>query len=237
MNIDKNNYQIPKRDNFFEFIYSKIAKKFTPFFINFTANEITILSGILGIVGSFFLLSDNYFNLFIAAFLIQLFSILDLVDGNIAREKNSQSKFGMWLDIFFDKLVDFLIILLASIGIYLNYNYPEILLWALVLMGSVFLNQIIMILNSSEKYFEFSRLSGSKYVDPKYTKNSKLGFIFVPLYFYRRHLSYQHNTFLFLISFFAIIDQMIFGIFFLTIHSLISLFLSIVINFIRLYKN
>lgn len=235
MNI--NNFEVPKRDNFFESIYSKAANKLTPYFLNFTANEVTIISGIFGIIGSFFLISDNYFHLIIASIFIQLFSILDLVDGNIARRNHTQSKFGMWLDIFFDKLIDFLIIFLSTFGIYKNFNDPNILVWGIIWMGSVLWSQIIMILNTSEKYFEFSRVSGSKFIDPTYTKNSKLGFFLIPLYFYRRHLSYQHNTFLFLISFFAIINQLTIGIYFLTIHAVISLILSNVINFVRIKKN
>ena len=229
-------HRTPQRDNFFEAMYSKIAKLITPFFLNFTPNQVTILSGIFGIIGSFLLISDNYLALFFSAILIQLFSILDLVDGDIARIKNLQSKFGMWLDIFFDKLVDFLIILIAPLGIYLSIGDPNILIWGIILMGSVFFNQIIMIVNTTKNYFELSRDSGSKLIKIKENKNSKLNFFAKFLYFFRKHLTYQHNTFLFLISFFAIIDQILFGIYFLTLHSLISLLLSIMINFFRISK-
>ena len=63
------------------------------------------------------------------------------------------------LDIFFDKLIDFLIIFLSTFGIYKNFNDPNILVWGIIWMGSVLWSQIIMILNTSEKYFEFSRVS------------------------------------------------------------------------------
>ena len=91
-----------------------------------------------------------------------------------------------------------------------------------------------MIVNTTKNYFELSRDSGSKFIKIIENKNSKLNFFFKSLYFFRKHLTYQHNTFLFLISFFAIINQMLFGIYFLTIHSLISLILSIMINFFRI---
>ena len=230
----KEGHRVPQRDNFFEDIYSRMANIITPFFLNFTPNQVTILSGGFGIIGSFLLISDNYLALFSAAILIQLFSILDLVDGNIARIKNLQSKFGMWLDIFFDKLVDFLIMFIATLGVYLSNGDPNILIWGMVLIGSVFFNKIIMILNTTRNYFEFSRDSGSKFIKIIENKNSKLNFFFKSLYFFRKHLTYQHNTFLFLISFFAIINQMLFGIYFLTLHSLISLILSIMINFFRI---
>ena len=222
--------QIPKRDNFFEKQYSKIADLITPFFISYTANQITIVSGIFGVVGSLLLISSSYIALFFSALFIQIFSVLDLVDGNIARIKKIESKFGMWLDIFFDKLVDFIIILTAPLGIYINTGDSNILICGIVLMGSVFLSQLIMILNFSEKFFSLSRSGGSSYLNCQ----KKISFIFKIVFFFRKHLSYQHNTFLFMISFFAIINQIELGIYFLTIHSLFSLLLSITINFLRI---
>lgn len=218
-----------KRVNFFEKQYSKIAVLITPFLMSYTANQITIVSGFFGVVGSLLLISSNYLALFFSALFIQLFSVLDLVDGNLARIKKIQSKFGMWLDIFFDKLVDFMIIITAPLGIYINTGNSNILICGIVLMGSVFVSQIIMILNSSEKYFYLS-MTGSSNLN--YQK--KISFIYKIIYFYRKHLSYQHNTFLFLISFFAIVNLIEFGIYFITIHCLISLFLSIIITFLKL---
>lgn len=224
------NNHIPKRANFFEKQYSKIADVITPFLISYSANQITIVSGICGIVGSLLLISNSYLALLLSALFIQLFSVLDLVDGNIARIKKIESKFGQWLDIFFDKLVDFIIILTSSLGVYINTDNSNMLICGMLLMGSVFLSQLIMVINFSEKFFFTSRKGATSYLN----NQIKISFIFKIIYFYRQHLSYQHNTFLFLISFFAIINQIEFGIYFLTIHTLISLFLSIMINFLRI---
>ena len=226
----------PPRDNFFEAVYSRMASLITPYFMNFTPNQITILSGIFGVIGALFFISDNYLILLIAAILIQLFCVLDLVDGNIARKKNLQSKFGMWLDVFFDKLVDFLIILIAPVGVYIASGNSSILIWGITLMGSVFFNQIIMILNGSDQFLKSSRTLGTNFANLEEFKNLKLTYLVKIIYFFRKHLSYQHNTFLFLISFFAIIDQITIGIYFLTIHSIASLILSISINFIKIKK-
>tara|TARA_B110000037_G_scaffold122654_1_gene140049 strand:+ start:1908 stop:2630 length:723 start_codon:yes stop_codon:yes gene_type:complete len=223
----------PERKNFFESIYSKIASSLTPYFMNFTPNQITFFSGILGIIGSLLLVSSNYLNLLFAAILIQLYSVLDLVDGNIARKKNLQSKFGMWLDIFFDKLIDFLIIVFMSLGIYLKVNDANILIMGILLMGVVFFNQFIMVLNVS--YFALPEYKKPQSIKGKGKKNI-LNFIFIIVKFYRIHLSLQHNTFLFLISFFALFNQLTFGIYFLTIHGIISLVLSIIANFIKINK-
>ena len=149
-------------------------------------------------------------------------------EGNLECQK--------YLDIFFDKLVDFLIILIVPLGIYISIGDPNVLIWGIILMGSVFFNQIIMIVNTTKNYFEFSRESSPQFMKTRANENFKLKFFTNFLHFFRRHLTYQHNTFLFLISFFAIINQMLFGIYFLTLYSLISLLLSIVINFFRIGK-
>lgn len=227
----------PSRDNFFEALYSKLANLITPYLLNFTPNQITIFSGILGVVGALLLYSDNYLNLVIAAIFIQLFSVLDLVDGNIARKKNLQSKFGMWTDVFFDKFIDFLIIFVAPVGIYIASGDSSILIWGIILMGSVFFNQIIMILNSSDQFLKSSRTLGTNFANLGELKSLKINYLITIVYFFRKHLSYQHNTFLFLISFFALIDQVTIGIYFLTVHSVASLILSILINFIKIKKN
>ena len=226
-------HKIPKRDNFFKSIYSKIAKILTPFFLNFTPNQVTLISGILGVTGALLLISNNYLILVIAAILIQLYAILDLVDGNIARERNLQSKFGMWLDIFFDKIIDFLIIFIMCLSVYLKNNNENILILGIFLMGVVFFNQFIMLLNDT--YFSSYRNNKSELINRK-EKKKILNLIIILIKFYLKHLSLYHITFLFLVSLFVIFDQMTFGIYFLTAHGTLSIILLIVVNFIKFYK-
>ncbi len=96
-------HEKPARKNLFEAIYNWPAAAITPVFfrLSVTANQITIISGLFGIAGAVLLVFKSHIMLVLAAICIQLFAILDLVDGNIARAKNMQSKFGQWLDIFF----------------------------------------------------------------------------------------------------------------------------------------
>ena len=182
-------------------------------------------------IGSILLISSNHLILIISSVFIQIYSILDLVDGNIARQKNLQSNFGMWLDIFFDKLIDFLIIFILSISVYFNTSNENILIWGICLMGIVFSNQFVMVLN--ETIFSKSRTGGS-YLLENQNQKSRINFFLYSVNFYRAHLSLQHNTFLFLVSFFAITNQLVFGIYFLTIHGGISLILAIFANFLRI---
>ena len=100
-------------------------------------------------------------------------------------------------------------------------------------MGVVFFYQFIMVLNDT--YF-------SSYDDKKYNfinspkKGGISNLIIILIKFYLKHLSLYHITFLFLVSFFVIFDQMTFGIYFLTAHGTLSITLLIVVNFIKFYK-
>lgn len=70
-------------------------------------NHITILSLLAGLAACAFVSRGDRPNLLTGAFLLQLSFILDNCDGSLARLKSMQSKFGMWLDLVADLLVDF----------------------------------------------------------------------------------------------------------------------------------
>ena len=230
-----NESKIPSRNNVVEDLYSKLAKLITPYFLktNLTPNHITIISGTFGVIGSLLLLNNQHLHLVLAAILIQLYAVLDLVDGDIARIRNLQSTFGMWLDIFFDKLIDFLLILSLTLGIYFETNEDGYLFIGIGLMGIIFFNQFIMVLNDT--YFKISRDNNTvEEYKVTYSKSHINRLIFSGITLFRMHLSLQHNTFLLMVSIFAFFDLLKIGIIFIFFHGLISLILSIIINFIKL---
>lgn len=228
-------HKIPLRENFFEGLYSRLSGKVSPFFIktSITPNQMTIISGFFGVIGSILLISESYLNLIMAAILIQLYTILDLVDGDIARSKNMQSFFGMWLDIFFDKLIDFLLILFLTLGVYFKTDDPQFLIYGIVLMGFIFSIQFIMVLNDT--YFKDRRGSAKEFVENKDESDDYIVMSIFPIViFFRKHLSMQHTTFTFLISLIAALNQNVNGLIFLTIYAFISLIISISINFYQI---
>ncbi len=80
-------------------------------------NLITILTTILGILsGVIYLLAPAW----LAGIIVQIASILDGVDGEIARATNKQSPFGGFLDSLLDRLVDISIIICISLSILLD---------------------------------------------------------------------------------------------------------------------
>lgn len=107
-----------------------------------TPIHITLLFGVTGLVAIYSILQNHYF---IASILIILKSIIDAVDGELARVKKTPSYTGRYLDSVFDLILNFLILMticyvsktsfwltvLAFIGIQLQgtlYNYYYVIL-------------------------------------------------------------------------------------------------------------
>ena len=225
----------PKRENIFESYFSKLSKKLLPFFIktNLSPNQITLISGVFGVIGSFLILYGDYYLNIVSGIFIQIFAILDLVDGDVARHKKMQSNRGMWLDIFFDKTNDFIIIICFTIGAYLNNSSPIVLFMGMCLMGANFYIQFIMILNNF--YFKENRFSNKNLIDKSTPSKRKLiKFIASIVFFYREHVSLQHSQFLVLVSFFLIANKLELGLYIITIHGALSLIVSILTNFIKI---
>jgi len=130
-------------------LYKYIAKKIAPIFIrlNISPNTITVISGLFGALGAVFLISNTTALIKLSPLLLQLYIILDFVDGVVARRTKRMSSFGVWLDIFFDKVNDFLIILCLSISTYYSTEEPFYLILGMVLMGSIFFTQFLFLLN------------------------------------------------------------------------------------------
>ena len=233
-------HKIPQRKNIFEALYNKISKPISRIVVKtfLTPNQITIISGIFGIIGAYLLTCNSSNNLIYAAVFIQLFIILDLVDGDIARMKGMQSHFGKWLDIFFDKLNDLLIILGLSIGVYLRTNNIYTLYLGIILMGFVFFIQFSMVMNSIivTESKACSKRGDNNPLNEKKRKMKIIQFMNKVRKVFGIHLLLEHCTFLFLVSLFCIINQTQFGLFFLTLHAFITL-VYIIITSILIIRN
>ena len=230
---------IPKRKNFFEAFYNLAATTITPFFLRrpWTPNQITIVSGVFGIIAAGLLISQKHLILVIAAFCIQVFAILDLVDGNIARAKNMQSKFGQWLDIFFDKLNDLLLIVGLTIGAYRSTGHLYVAFSGITLMGLVFFIQFIMILNDTKLKTE--KTVRDKNGERNDTNSNNSGFarsvkrVISPII---SHSLLGHSLFLILISIFACFNILYFGLCFLAIYAFVTWLIIVTHTFCRLWR-
>ena len=112
-----------------------------------TPNQISVLSFMIGLAGASLFFFGEYFYLVLGGILIHIHSIVDGCDGEVARLKLRQTKYGGWLDSVLDRYVDAAIILGLVYG-YWSIN-GDITIWIIgffALIGS-FLNSY-----TSDKY-------------------------------------------------------------------------------------
>jgi CDP-L-myo-inositol myo-inositolphosphotransferase len=101
---------IPRK--FYRKISIWISLKLSRF--NIDPNHLTLISFFLAALSGLFFFQGGYLNIVIGAFIAQLSWILDLCDGEIARLKFKESKFGEFFDRVLDRYGDALIILGAT---------------------------------------------------------------------------------------------------------------------------
>ncbi len=86
----------------------KISLRLSEILVNrMTPNQATVMSFIVGILSAFAI----FLSVPLAGIIYQISSILDGIDGEIARAAMRTSKFGGWFDSVLDRYVDFLFLL------------------------------------------------------------------------------------------------------------------------------
>jgi phosphatidylglycerophosphate synthase len=102
------------------FLNRPISRSITRFLIKLPIhpNLWTLSILILPVISCLFLVRGNYGSIVIGAALYQLYSILDGCDGEIARAKNLESKFGEFLDSFCDLLASLLFVVALGFGLH-----------------------------------------------------------------------------------------------------------------------
>ena len=105
-----------------------------------TPNQISLINFIVALFGALFFYIGDYFSLVIGGILIHLSSIIDGCDGEVARLKLVETKYGGWFDAVLDRYADAIIIFGMIHGHWILHN--DIIIWTIgfmALMGS-FLN-------------------------------------------------------------------------------------------------
>ncbi len=93
-----------------------------------TPNQTTILAFLIGLFGIYFLFVGQYWGAILGMLLIQLNSIVDGVDGELAHLRHQRSEFGGFLDSVCDELLNSLIYIatgffLTNNGYWVGYVY------------------------------------------------------------------------------------------------------------------
>src|SRR5436189_3235568 len=97
-----------------------ISRRITHLLLKFPIhpNAWTIAIFALPLIACIFFIRGNYLSIVIGAAIFQVFSILDGCDGEIARAKNLESKFGERLDYFCDFAASLLYVLALGLGLH-----------------------------------------------------------------------------------------------------------------------
>jgi len=101
------------------FLNRPISRRITSVLLKFPIHPSTwtISICVLPLIASVFLVRGDYVSIVIGAAIFQVFSILDGCDGEIARAKNLESKFGERLDYFCDFAASLVYVLTLGLGL------------------------------------------------------------------------------------------------------------------------
>lgn len=94
-----------------------------------SANQSTLVSIIFGILGCIFLAFGGHSNIFIGAILVNIWTLFDCVDGNLARLTKPNTKYGFFIDSLTGLLMSALLFISIGIGV---FNHPDYAIYALI---------------------------------------------------------------------------------------------------------
>ena len=92
-----------------------------------TPNMISLVSFAIGVLGAFLFSFGSYFYTFVAGLLVQVSSVVDGCDGEVARLKFQRTTFGGWFDTILDRYADAAIVVGITYGYWLGH--PGVLPW------------------------------------------------------------------------------------------------------------
>lgn len=120
-----------------------------------TPNGLTVISLFFGLLGAFFFSRGEYLYFILGGVAAQLSSIVDGADGMLARAKNMGSEYGSYLDLVFDRIIDFSLFVGMAIGIRIYFDNPNFLFLGVLSAGLYLLQVNLFYLTKS--YLQVSR--------------------------------------------------------------------------------
>jgi phosphatidylglycerophosphate synthase len=101
-----------------------------------TPNQVTLANTVLGLLSAFLFASTGYWTRVAAALLFLVSTTLDGVDGELARLKMTETRFGAWLDVVTDNVVHVAIFTGMVAGCYRASGSPAyVYLLVILLVG------------------------------------------------------------------------------------------------------
>lgn len=111
---------IGKGGLFENLIYRHFSTRITVLLVQtkITPNMVTFFSLLLAFVASIFYFEGSYLSLLIGTIIFNFSYTLDCVDGELARYKGLQSKFGAWWDAVGDRISEYVVFVSLTLGLY-----------------------------------------------------------------------------------------------------------------------
>lgn len=107
-------------------------------------NAITLAAGLVGVVGGLLAAQGGHAWMLIGALLFQLNSVLDGIDGEVARAKLLESRTGQWLDTISDDCSNVAFVAGAAVGCYRTWGSSLYLVLGAVAAVGFVINAAIM---------------------------------------------------------------------------------------------
>lgn len=127
--------------------------------LGISANQVTYLSLLSGTIGCLFLAFGTYKGMIIGALLVNIYALLDNVDGSMARCTNSCSKYGAFLDGVVDTTMSVFVFTCAGIGAF-NFYYSEQWLNSVNILSNIDRNVFLFLGCWTALCYIFPRLIG-----------------------------------------------------------------------------
>jgi len=110
-----------------------VSRRFSEILVRtpISPNGISLMSFAVGIIGAVMFCLGGYIWTILAGLMIQLASIIDGCDGEVARLRFQPSKFGGWFDTILDRYADVAIVAGVSFGYWLAHPHSAVWLGAM----------------------------------------------------------------------------------------------------------
>lgn len=137
--------------------YQKIIRKISPYFtftfltLGISANQVTLISLIPIITGASLFVLSNPFYWVLGWVIMQLYCVIDCSDGEVARYNNNVSNFGIAFDEFLHPIVNSIVLIAATVGLYLMYQESYVIIFGGFAVFFTLLNRIVRISFSTKK--------------------------------------------------------------------------------------
>ena len=112
----------------------------------FTPIHVTLLFGVCGLIAIYCILQNHYF---LASFFIILKSIIDAVDGELARVKNTPSYVGRYLDSVFDITLNFFFLMMICYVSETSFWMTLLAFFCIQLQGTLYNYYYVILRNKS----------------------------------------------------------------------------------------